>query len=520
MPSTYSNLKIQIMATGENNTTWGNVTNINLGTALEEAITGSVDVPFSSANVTLPWTDTNTTLSARNLRLRCSGTTAGARDLVVPYIEKLYLVTNGCADAITVKNGVGTGLAVPAGTSMWVFNDAITVRNATGTGNVLNAVSYMSSLTLGAALPVASGGTGQTTYTNGQLLIGNTTGSTLTKATITAGSGVSITNGSGAITISATGSGGSVTSVNGSGGTTGLTLAGGPIITTGTLTLGGTLAVASGGTNVASYTIGDILYASAATTLSKLADVATGSAIISGGVATAPAWGKIGLATHVSGTLPVANGGTGATSFTNGQLLIGNTTGNTLTAATLTAGTNVTITNGTGTITISSSSSGGTVSSVAMTVPAFLSVAGSPVTTTGTLAVTLSGTALPVANGGTGATSFTNGQLLIGNTTGNTLTAATLTAGTGVTITNGTGTITISSSGGTVTSVTGSGGTTGLTLTGGPITNTGTLTLGGTLATANGGTNLTGFTAANNAIYSTSSSVLTAGTLPITAGGT
>jgi hypothetical protein len=509
MASTYSNLKIQLMATGENNTTWGNVTNINLGTALEEAITGSVDVPFSSANVTLTLTDTNTTQPARNLRLKCTGTTAGARNLVVPAIEKLYLVTNGCADAITVKNATGTGIAVPASASMWVFNDAT---------NVLDAVSYMSSLTLGAALPVASGGTGQTTYTNGQLLIGNTTGSTLTKATLTAGSGVSITNGTGAITISATGSGGSVTSVNGAGGTTGLTLTGGPITTTGTLTLGGTLGVASGGTNVASYTIGDILYASATTTLSKLADVATGSAIISGGVATAPAWGKIGLATHVSGTLPVANGGTGAATYTNGQLLIGNTTGNTLTPATLTAGTGVTITNGTGTITISSSSSGGTVTSVnGSGGTTGLTLTGGAITTSGTL--TLGGT-LAVANGGTGATSFTNGQLLIGNTTGNTLTAATLTAGTGVTITNGTGTITISSSGGTVTSVNGSGGTTGLTLTGGAITTSGTLTLGGTLATANGGTNLTGFTAANNAIYSTSSSVLTAGTLPITAGGT
>ena len=56
-------------------------------------------------------------------------------------------------------------------------------------------------------LPVANGGTNQTTYTDGQLLIGNTTGNTLTKSTLTAGAGVTITNGSGAITIAAAGGG-------------------------------------------------------------------------------------------------------------------------------------------------------------------------------------------------------------------------------------------------------------------------------------------------------------------------
>jgi hypothetical protein len=63
-----------------------------------------------------------------------------------------------------------------------------------------------------ATLPVAvnAGGTGQTSYTNGQLLIGNTTGNTLTKATLTAGSGVAITNGTGSITISATGTDGPI----------------------------------------------------------------------------------------------------------------------------------------------------------------------------------------------------------------------------------------------------------------------------------------------------------------------
>jgi hypothetical protein len=81
---------------------------------------------------------------------------------------------------------------------------------------------------------------------------------------------------------------------------------------------------ANGGTGITSYTVGDIIYASGATTLSKLSDVATGNALISGGLTTAPAWGKIGLATHVSGTLPVANGGTGATTLTG--YVIGNGT--------------------------------------------------------------------------------------------------------------------------------------------------------------------------------------------------
>lgn len=69
------------------------------------------------------------------------------------------------------------------------------------------------------------------------------------------------------------------------------------------------------------YTVGDLPYATGQTTIGLLPDVATGNALISGGVATAPSWGKIGLTTHVSGTLPIANGGTGATNFTQGQVL-------------------------------------------------------------------------------------------------------------------------------------------------------------------------------------------------------
>ena len=84
----------------------------------------------------------------------------------------------------------------------------------------------------------------------------------------------------------------------------------------------GAVPAANGGTGLASYTIGDILYASASTTLAKLADVATGNALISGGVGVAPSWGKIALTTHVSGTLAIGNGGTGTTSYGTNNLVI------------------------------------------------------------------------------------------------------------------------------------------------------------------------------------------------------
>jgi hypothetical protein len=157
MASTYSALKIELIGTGEQSGTWGTTTNNNLGdAALGEAITGSADVTFASGNVTVTLTDTNASQAARNLRLNLIGTTGGARELILGsgcQIEKLYLINNTCADAITVKNTGGTGIAVAAGKSMFVFNN--------GT-NVVDAVTHLSSLTLGSALPIASGGTAGT----------------------------------------------------------------------------------------------------------------------------------------------------------------------------------------------------------------------------------------------------------------------------------------------------------------------------------------------------------------------
>jgi hypothetical protein len=169
MASTYSDLKIELIGTGDQTGTWGSTTNNNFSVAISEAITGSADVAFSSADVTITLTDSNAAQTARNLRLNLTGTSGGARNLILGsgcQIEKLYLINNGLADAVTVKNTTGTGIAVPAGKSMFVFNN--------GT-NVVDATTYLTSLTLGSALPVASGGTSLTTLTANNVLLGNGT---------------------------------------------------------------------------------------------------------------------------------------------------------------------------------------------------------------------------------------------------------------------------------------------------------------------------------------------------------
>jgi hypothetical protein len=152
MASTYSALKVELIGTGEQSGTWGATTNNNLEFALSEAITGSANVDFATAaDVTVTLTNTNTAQTARNLRLNITESSTGVGyvgNLILGsgcQIEKLYLINNATTGAKTVKNTTGTGITVPAGTSMFVFNN--------GT-NVVDVVSALNALSVGGALSV------------------------------------------------------------------------------------------------------------------------------------------------------------------------------------------------------------------------------------------------------------------------------------------------------------------------------------------------------------------------------
>ena len=260
MASTYSNLKIELMGTGDQSGTWGTTTNTNLGTAIEEAITGSADVTFANADVTLTLTNTNTAQTARNLRLNLTGSVSAARNLIVPAIEKQYIVNNGLTFDITVKNSTGTGIAVPAGKSMILFNTGV------------NVVETSNAFATGSIIPVANGGTGQSSaLVAGGVLYGASTTAAAVTAAGTAGRPL-VSNGASAPAFAV-------------------------------------LGVTGGGTGVTTSTgSGNVVLSTSPTLVTPVLGTPTSGTLTS--------CTGLPLTTGVTGTLPVANGGTGVTTST------------------------------------------------------------------------------------------------------------------------------------------------------------------------------------------------------------
>ena len=187
MASTFSTtLRLELIGDGDQSGIWGQTTNTNLGTLLEQSITGVVSITMTDTNYTLS-NFNGVSDEARNAVLVVGGTNAAVRDIIAPLVEKLYIVKNSTSGgfAINIRGSSGTSVSVPNGVTTSVYCDGtnfnsglsgtsgsfningaltyggVTLANAvTGTGNM--ALSASPTFTGTPAAPTASPGTNTT----------------------------------------------------------------------------------------------------------------------------------------------------------------------------------------------------------------------------------------------------------------------------------------------------------------------------------------------------------------------
>ena len=425
----------------------GTVTSVSgTGTVNGLTLTGTVTSSGSltlggTLNLSSPPVIGNTTPAAITGTVITANTQFVSENYYAQSILGGNLRTSGGTSLLNWDGGGSGNITVNGGLLANPANKNVSLA-PTGTGSVtINPATAgtINNMVIGGTTPLAITGTTitATTFSGSGASLTSIPNSALTNSTIsgvalggslfnlTAGTGVSFSagttyNGSTAITINATGTGGTVTSVAAlTLGTTGTdlssTVANGtttPVITlnvpTASATNRGALSAADWSTFNNKQPAGSYLTAVSVVSANGFAGTSSGG--------TTPA---LTLSTSITGLLKgngtaisAATSGTDYAPATSGSsILYGNGAGG---FSNVTIGTGLTFVGGT----LASTASGGTVTSVAATVPAFLSITGSPITTSGTLAISYSGTALPVANGGTGLTSLTSTYIPYGNGTG------------------------------------------------------------------------------------------------------
>jgi hypothetical protein len=244
MSSTYStNLAIELIGTGDQAGNWGSTTNTNLGTLLEQAISGYVtQAVITGTDTTLAMTN-GASATARNMFIELTGTGGASTNLIVPANKKLYFIYNNTTGAVTVKVSGLTGVSVPATAKILLVSNGTDI--VTATNYMVSATLPSPTLTGTPVAPTASPGT-NTTQIATTAFVAAATGTLGTMSTQNANN-VAITGGT-VSGLSSLGVSGTATATTFSGAGTSLTG------TAASLNIGGNAATATSATSATSAT--------------------------------------------------------------------------------------------------------------------------------------------------------------------------------------------------------------------------------------------------------------------------